>query len=385
MDFSYTDEQRQLADTLRRYAENEYTVEHRRKVAREHDGLCRAAWRTYAEFGLLALTVPEAYGGFSGSAADIFVVQYEAGRALLLEPLIPSSVVSAGMIAAHGSESFKARWLPALADGSKIVTPAWQERNARFDFDRPQTIASALGDGYRIDGGKLHVWHGGAADAFIVPAWNPAVEAVTLFMVDAHAQGVSVRAYPTVDGQRAAEVTFESVIVAASDVLGDPRKGAVILEAGLDSGIAALCAASVGAIDQLIGTTAEYLRTRRQFGQPLAAFQALRHRLADMQVQKELALSMTHLAVAAIDASTPAERRRAISGAKAMVARAARFIGQNAIQLHGGIGVTAELVVGDYFKFLTAAGQMFGDADHHTDRFARTVAEDCGSAPAFAG
>jgi alkylation response protein AidB-like acyl-CoA dehydrogenase len=374
MDFSWTEEQRQLADTLRRFADNEYTVEHRRKVARDHQGLCRDAWRAYAEFGVLGLTVPEAYGGFAGRATDTFVVQHEAGRALLLEPIIASSVVSVSLLAEHGSEQLKEAWLPALADGSKIVTPAWQERNARYDFQSPRTTASAVGEGFRLDGGKLHVWHGGAADAFIVSAWNAAVEAVTLFVVPANAKGVTVRAYPTVDGQQAAEVTFESVFVEAAQMLGDPRHGAAILEAGLERGIAALCAASVGAMERLIEMTAEYLRTRRQFGQPLAAFQALRHRLADMLVQKELALSMAHLAAAALESGSAQERRRGVSAAKAMVAKAGRFVGQQAIQLHGGIGVTAELAVGDYFKFLTAAAQLFGDADHHIDTFTRAAA-----------
>jgi alkylation response protein AidB-like acyl-CoA dehydrogenase len=383
MDFSWTEEQRQLADTLQRYAENEYTVEHRRKVMREHGGLCRKAWSAYAEFGVLGLTVPEAYGGFDGRATDTFVVQYEAGRALLLEPLIASSVMSAGMLAAYGGEHLKKAWLPALADGGKIVTVAWQERNARYDSRTPQTTASAVGEHYRLDGVKLHVGHGGTADAFIVSAWNAAENAVTLFMVPAHAPGVTVRVYPTVDGQHAAEVTFESVIVQAADMLGDARDGATILQAGLDRGIAALCAASVGAMERMIAMTAEYLRTRRQFGQPLAAFQALRHRLADMLVQKELALSMAHLAAAAVESSPAAERTRTVSAAKVLVAKAGRFIGENAIQLHGGIGVTAELELGDYFKFLTAAGQLFGDADHHTDVFVRTPVEG-GAAPAFA-
>ncbi|MEM5369571.1 acyl-CoA dehydrogenase [Paraburkholderia azotifigens] len=376
MDFSWTEEQRQLADTLRRFAENEYTVEHRRKVTRDHQGLCRNAWRAYAEFGVLALGVPEAYSGFAGRATDTFVVQYEAGRALLLEPLIASSVMSVSILAEHGGERLKEAWLPALADGSRIVTPAWQERNARYDFHAPRTTARAVGEGFRLDGCKLHVWHGGVADAFIVSAWNAAVDAVTLFVVPASAQGVIVRAYPTVDGQQAAEVTFESVFVESAQVLGDPRRGATILEAGIERGIAALCAASVGAMERLIEMTAEYLRTRHQFGQPLAAFQALRHRLADMLVQKELALSMTHFATAALESDSAEERRRAVSAAKAMVTKAGRFVGQHAIQLHGGIGVTAELVVGDYFKFLMGAAQLFGDADHHVDVFARTAAQE---------
>ncbi|SAL37397.1 Acyl-CoA dehydrogenase [Caballeronia cordobensis] len=373
MDFNYTEEQRQLADTLRRFSENEYTAEHRRNVTRDHAGLCRDAWRAYAEFGVLGLDVPEEYGGFGNGAADVFAVQREAGRALLLEPVIASSVMSASMLAAHGSTQLKDTWLPSLADGRKIVVPAWQERDARYDFRAPKARASKEGEGFRIDGSKVHVWHGGAADAFIVSAWNADAEAVTLFIVPANAKGVTVRAYPTVDGQQAAEVHFDAVIVRAADMLGHARDGADILEAGIGRGIAALCGASVGAMERLIEMTAEYLNTRRQFGQPLAAFQALRHRLADMMVQKEMALSMAYCAIAAVQQQDAAQRRRDISAAKTVVAKAGRFVGEQAIQLHGGIGVTAELAVGDYFKFLTAAGQMFGDASHHTDLYAQAI------------
>lgn len=376
MDFAYNEDQRLLADSLRRFIDRRYTVEHRRQVTREQDGFCRESWQFYANLGMLGLTIPEAYGGFFGTAADTFVVQYEAGRGLLLEPIIPSCVISAGIIRCYGTEAQKQDWLPAIADGSKVLTVAYQELGSRYDIDAPSATATRHGNGYRIDGCKRHVWHGGAADAFIVSAWNLDLQSVSLFIVPSTSVGVSVRDYPTMDSQRAAEVVFQSVQLAESAMLRSETAGVEMLQMGLDQGVAALCAASVGAMERLIDMTSEYLRSRKQFGQPLASFQALRHRMADMLVQKELALSMAHLAASAVESQVPLERRRKISAAKAIVGKAGRFIGQQAIQLHGGMGVTAELAVGDYFKFLTMMDPLLGDTDHHTSAFASLLDAD---------
>jgi alkylation response protein AidB-like acyl-CoA dehydrogenase len=367
MDFSYSEEQRQLADSLRRFTEERYPIDARRKAVRNPDGFSRDAWRTYAEFGVLALTIASDHGGFDGNATDTFAVQFEAGRALLPEPLIPSAVMAAGLIQRFGTGAQRQGWLPAIAEGREIMTLAYQEPDSRYDFARPSTVARAQDDGFVIDGRKTHVWHGEAAHSLIVSAWNSAAQGVSLFVVPASAAGVSVRAYPTLDGERAAEVTFQSVRVPHGAMLGDGARGEAMLEAALELGIAASCASSAGAMERLIEMTAEYLRTRKQFGQALGRFQALRHRVADMLVQKELALSMAHLAASAIDETDIVERRRMISSAKLIVSRAARFVGEQAVQLHGGMGVTAELAVGDYFKYLTAASLRLGDADFHAD------------------
>ncbi|SAL45275.1 Acyl-CoA dehydrogenase [Caballeronia arvi] len=367
MDFSYSDEQRQLADSLRRFTDERYPIDARRKALRAPDGFSRDAWRAYAEFGLLGLTISSEYGGFDGNATDTFAVQFEAGRALLCEPLIPCAVMAAGLIELAGTDAQRQACLPAIAEGREIVALAFQEQESRYDFARPSVTARANGDGFVLDGRKVHVWHGEAAHTLIVSAWNASAEALSLFIVPASAAGVSVRAYPMLDGERAAEVTLQAVRVPQSAMLGNGARGEAMLEAALERGIAALCASSAGAMARLIEMTGEYLLTRKQFGQPLGRFQALRHRVADMLVQKELALSMAHLAASAIDVGDATERRRMISSAKLMVGRAARFVGEQAVQLHGGMGVTAELAVGDYFKYLTASSLRLGDADYHAD------------------
>ncbi|BBU32489.1 acyl-CoA dehydrogenase (plasmid) [Burkholderia sp. THE68] len=367
MDFSYSEEQRQLADSLRRFTEERYPIDARRHAVRYPDGFSRDAWRTYADFGVLGLTIASDYGGFDGTATDTFAVQFEAGRALLPEPLIPCAVMAAGLIQRFGSDAQRQARLPEMAEGREIVTLAYQEPESRYDYAQPETTARVQDDGFVLDGHKVHVWHGGAAHSLIVSAWNASIQAMSLFIVPTAAAGVTVRAYPTLDGERAAEVTVQAVRVPQRAMLGDGAHGAAMIEAALELGIAASCAASAGAMERLIEMTSEYLCTRKQFGQALGRFQALRHRLADMLVQKELALSMAHLAASAIGETDATERRRMISSAKLIVSRAARFIGEQAVQLHGGMGVTAELAVGDYFKYLTAASLRLGDADFHAD------------------
>jgi alkylation response protein AidB-like acyl-CoA dehydrogenase len=371
MDFSYSDEQRQLADSLRRFTTDQYSIEARRRAASGAPGFSLDAWKALAEFGVLGLGMSSQFGGFDGDATDCFVVQFEAGRALLPEPLIACAVVSASLIQRFGTDAQRRVVLPAIAEGREIVTLAYQERDGRYDFTRPSTVAVAHADGFVLDGRKTHVWHGGAAHTLIVSAWNAAAQSVSLFLVPASASGVEVRAYPTLDGERAADLIFHQVRLRADAMLGEATRGEAMLEAALQSGIAALCAASAGAMERLIEMTADYLRTRRQFGQPLARFQALRHRMADMLTQKELAVSVAHLAASAIDHPDADRRRRMVSSAKLVMNRAARFVGEQAVQLHGGMGVTAELAVGDYFKYLTAASLRFGDTDFHADALAR--------------
>lgn len=367
MDFSYSEEQRQLADSLRRFTEERYPIDARRKAVREPEGFSRDAWRVYAEFGLLGLNISSDHGGFDGNATDTFAVQFEAGRALLPEPLIPCAVMAAGLIQRFGTAAQRQACQPAIAEGREIVTLAYQEAGARYDFARPVTVACVENGGFVLDGRKVHVWHGEAAQSLIVSAWNTSAQVMSLFVVPVSAAGVAIRGYPTLDGERAAEVTLQAVHVPHSALLGDDPRGEPMLEAALELGIAALCASNAGAMERLIDMTADYLRTRKQFGQVLGRFQALRHRMADMLVQKELALSMAHLAASAIDETDAGERRRMISSAKLIVSRAARFIGEQAVQLHGGMGVTAELAVGDYFKYLTASSLRLGDADFHAD------------------
>jgi alkylation response protein AidB-like acyl-CoA dehydrogenase len=373
MDFTYSEEQRMLADSLRRFVESEYTFAQRRR--RMHDGgsFDRAVWSQFTALGVLGLTVPQEYGGFGEGAASRLVVQRELGRALVLEPVTPCSVMSAAILARHGSTAQKERWLRAIAAGEKIVVPAYAETSSRYRLDAVQTRVLHTGAGYVLDGAKALVWHGEAADAFIVSARIAGTGAPALFIVPRETRGVAVTGYPTADGLRAADLRLSEVELGAHALIGNTAGGLAALAHGVDHGIAALCAEAVGAMERLIEITAEYLRTRRQFGVPLASFQALQHRMADMLVQKELALSMAYVAAQALDEADARQRRRMLAAAKVTVAKAGRFVGQQAVQLHGGMGVTDELEVGDYFKRLTMFDPQLGDSDYHLARYCEAM------------
>ncbi|WP_454727386.1 MULTISPECIES: acyl-CoA dehydrogenase family protein [Cupriavidus] len=374
MDFNYSEEQQMLADSLRRFIDTEYTFARRRASARGGNSLDRAAWAQLAEMGVLGLTVPAEYGGFGESAASQLVVQRELGRGLLLEPVTPAAVISAAVLNAYGSAAQKAQWLPAIASGERIVTLAYLEPATRYRPESARAAAERKGDGYQLNGTKTLAWHGEAADAFLVSARLAGSNELSLFLVPRDAPGLSVRGYPAMDGLRAADLTLHDATVSADALVGGESNGLAALTHGIDHGIAALCAEAAGAMERLIEITGEYLRTRQQFGKPLAAFQALQHRMADMLVQKELALSMAYVAAQALDESDPAQRRRMLSGAKVVVARAGRFVGQQAVQLHGGMGMTDELEVGDYFKRLTMIDPLLGDSDFHVQRYGEVMA-----------
>jgi alkylation response protein AidB-like acyl-CoA dehydrogenase len=368
MDFNYSEEQQMLADSLRRFVDNAYPFATRRRIARERSGFDRAIWEAMAEMGVTGLTVPAAFGGFGEGAASQLVVHRELGRGLVLEPVIPSAVMATVVLSAFGTPAQQAAWLPALASGQRIVAVAYLEPASRYRPEAAQARAVRSGDGYILDGIKSMVWHGEAADACLVTARLDGELALFL----APTECLTVTAYPTMDGTRGADLRFASVTLGADALV--TREGMAALQHGLDHGIAAQAAAAAGAMERLIDITAEYLRTRRQFGIPLATLQALQHRMADMLVQKELALSMAYVAAQALDEPDPAARQRMLAGAKVMVARAGRFVGQQAVQLHGGMGMTDELEVGDYFKFLTMTDVLLGDSDFHLERYGAAMA-----------
>jgi len=373
MDFNYSEEQQMLADSLRRFIDTEYTFARRRASARGGNSLDRAAWAQLAEMGVLGLTVPAEYGGFGESAASQLVVQRELGRGLVLEPVTPAAVISTAVLSAYGSAAQKEAWLPAIAGGERIVTLAYLEPTTRYRAESARAAAERKDDGYQLNGTKTLAWHGEAADAFLVSARLAGSNELSLFLVPGDTPGLSVHGYPTMDGLRAADITLHDATVGAAALVGSEGNGLAALTHGIDHGIAALCAEAAGAMERLIEITGEYLRTRQQFGKPLAAFQALQHRMADMLVQKELALSMAYVAAQALDETDPAQRRRMLSGAKVVVARAGRFVGQQAVQLHGGMGMTDELEVGDYFKRLTMIDPLLGDSDFHVQRYGEVM------------
>ncbi|WER50027.1 acyl-CoA dehydrogenase [Cupriavidus sp. WKF15] len=373
MDFTYSEEQQMLADSLRRFIDTEYTFDARRKSSRAGEALDRGVWNKLAEMGVLGLTVPADFGGFGEGAASQLVVQRELGRGLVLEPVTPSGVMSAAILSAYGSQQQKEEWLPAIASGERIVTLAYLEPTTRYRPETARASAERSGNGYVLNGTKSLVWHGASADAYLLSARIAGNNDVALFLVPRDSAGLNVTGYPTIDGMRAADVSLQNVTVSADALVGQPADGLAALGLGMEHGVAALCAEGAGAMEKLIEITGEYLGTRQQFGKPLGAFQALQHRMADMLVQKELALSMAYVAVQALDETDPARRRRMLSAAKVTLARAGRYVGQQAVQLHGGMGMTDELAVGDYFKRLTMLDQLLGDSDHHLQRFGEVM------------
>jgi alkylation response protein AidB-like acyl-CoA dehydrogenase len=369
MDFDYTDEQRQLSDTLARYIAKEYGFDRRQAIARSAPGMSDAHWKAFAELGLLALAVPEAHGGLGGTAVDTMIAMEALGRGLVLEPYLATAVVCARLVADVGSDAQKADILPAIAAGERVLAFAHHEQGARYELAHCATAARGEGAHYVIDGAKSVVLAGPQAAQLIVSARTAGATrdetGLSLFVVDPAAAGVSIRGYPTQDGARAAEIGFAGVRVPAAALLGSEDDAFPAIERAIDYGIAALCGEAVGVMAALNEATLEYLKTREQFGGPIGRFQALQHRIVDMFIATEQARSMAIMASVGVEADDRRARRRAVSMAKALVGQSARLVGQQAVQLHGGMGVTCELIVSHHFKRLASINATWGDADHH--------------------
>ena len=369
MDFNFKEEQQQFADALRRWVGKDYTFETRKRIVHSASGVSDVAWNTLVELGMTALPVPEEQGGFSGTAVDMLVVMQELGRGLVVEPYF-ATVWGAKFLQLAGNQHHR---LEDVAKGELKLACALGEKHSRHDLADIKTIASINGEGYRIDGTKTVVIHGGQAGALIVSARSAGTQrdtnGISLFVVPVETPGVVIRDYRTIDGQRAATVQFNHVAVPASALLGKMGGGWDMLEEAADYGVSLLCAEAVGAMDAIFNATLEYLKTRQQFGAPIGRFQALQHRMADMYIHLEQARSMAMLVAARMDCDAE-ERRRVASAAKVRIGQAAKFIGQQAVQLHGGMGVTDELPAAHHFKRLTMIDLTLGDVDHHLERFA---------------
>ena len=360
MDFSYKEEQQAFADALRRWVERDYTFEKRRAIVHSEAGVSPEAWATLVELGMTALPVPEAQGGFDGTAVDMLVVMQELGRGLVVEPYFATVLGAKFLALAGGQEAL----LERIAAGEVKLACALAEQQSRHDLSAISAVATGGLENAAVSGVKTVVLHGGQADAFIVSAKVDG--AIALFLVDADTAGVAVRDYRTIDGMRAATVSFDH---APATPLGAPGQGWEILEAATDYGATLLCAEAVGVMDALFAATLDYLKTRQQFGAPIGKFQALQHRMADMFIHLEQARSIAMLAAVKVASGDAEERRRVVSAAKARVGQAAQFVGQQAVQLHGGMGVTDELPAAHLFKRLTTIGLTLGDTDHHVQRF----------------
>ena len=372
MDFSLAEERRLLQDTIKRYLAREYTFEQRRKRLAAGAGFSREVWKQLADLGVLGIGIPEDDGGMGGNAFDAMIVMEALGRALVVEPYLSTVVLGAGIVSDAGNDAQRAAWLPAIAAGEKLLSFAHGEAAARYATSHVETRAIRRGDGWKLDGAKAVVLNGDSADALIVSARTSGNasdrDGISLFVVDPKARGVSVRAYPTQDAGRAADVRLDGVEVGGDMRLGAEGKALAVIERALDRANAALCAEAIGIIEALNEATLEYLKTRKQFGQPIGRFQALQHRMADMTIKAVEARSMAILAASAMSSTDANERARRVASGKAFVAQAGRFVGQQAIQLHGAIGMTDELVVSHWFKRLAMIDVTFGDAEHHLGR-----------------
>jgi pimeloyl-CoA dehydrogenase small subunit len=370
MDFELSDEQRLLKDSVDRWAGDRYDALSQINASRSQPlGFSEAHWREMAELGLLGLPFAEADGGFGGGPVETMVTMEALGRALAPEPYLASVVLGGGLLALAGDAKQRSALLPRLASGEQRLALAHGEAQARYDLQDVATTATQVGNGFRLEGRKTIVLNADAAEVLIVSARTSGERrdprGISLFLVRADALGVTVSPYPTNDGGRAADVAFDAVDLPADAMLGAPDQGLPLIECVIDQAIAAVAAEAVGAMDALLALTVEHLKTRKQFGAPIGAFQSLQHRAVDMLTAVEQARSMTLYATMMAASQDAGERRAALSAAKVQINNSARFVGQQAVQLHGGLGMTMEYLGAHYFRRLAMIEQSFGDTPHH--------------------
>jgi alkylation response protein AidB-like acyl-CoA dehydrogenase len=374
MDFDFSDEQQQLHETVDRYLGEQYDFVRYRAINASAEGWDRAAWQGLAELGVLGINVPVEQGGLGFGPLETLAMMGVCGRNLVLEPVLSSAVIATALLRTFARQAAAADLLGAMAGGAKIAVLAHFESGARFDSRTVTTRAERSDAGYVLNGHKGVVMHAPAADLLLVSARTSGAvgdaHGVSLFLVPGGSAGLTLDAYPTLDGQRAADLYCRDVAVPEAMRLGAEGEALAAVEAALDVGVAALCAEAVGVMQALVDATVQYVQSRQQFGQPIGRFQALQHRIADMLVHLEQARSMSYLAALRCADDDLAVRRRALSAAKTVIGQSGRFIGQQAVQLHGGMGMTDELVVSHWFRRLTAADILFGDSDTHLQRYA---------------
>lgn len=376
MNFELTEDQTLLADSVRRMIERHYDFDARRKIIASAEGFSAEVWSTLAELGLLGLAVREDNGGFGGGANDLVPVMEAIGEGLLVEPFA-ETVATARLVERAGNAAQRAAVLPAVVEGSARLALAWAERASRYDLHGIATRARRDGEGWVLDGEKVAVAGAPLAGRIVVTArtaGEPGERAgIALFLLDPLAAGVTVNSYRAQDSTRAADIRLAGVRLAPDALLGAEGEGLAALEEAVDFACALTCAEAVGAMQSACDATLEYLKTRQQFGVPIGTFQALQHRIVDMYISTEQARSIAYLACARVDgAASAAERGRTVAAARVKISDAARHVGQESIQLHGGMGMTDEMKVSHTFKRLTVISQAFGDADHWLGRFAAT-------------
>ena len=375
MNFSLTEEQTALKDSIGKFLARDYTFDDRWKIIKSREGWSRAHWNQLAEIGLMALPVAEADGGLGGGGVDAMVVMEQIGKGLVLEPYLGCVVLPAALIKAAAAQAQRANLCEGLASGETLYAFAHTEPGQRYERASVALVAIPKGEGYELNGKKISVLGGDCADVLIVSAKVSGDAEASLFLVPATAAGVTRHAYPMQDAQRGADIEFANVTVGADALLGARGNAQAAIDYALDVACAALCAEAVGTMTELQKITIEYLKTRKQFGRALGTNQALQHRAVDMLMHVEMSRSMALEAATAVDNADAGERAKAISGAKVLIGQACRFVGQNAVQLHGGIGVTHELNTSHYFKRLTMISVTFGDSDWHLARYGDALLE----------
>ncbi len=376
MDFSFTEEQTLLRNSVQGLLASKYDFDTRRKIVKSADGMSKEIWAQFAEMGLLAAPFSEEQGGFGGGAIETMIVLEEMGRNLVVEPYLETVVIAGGFLREGASADQQAAHIPGIVDGSTIWAFAYAEPQGRYNLADLVTTAKKDGAGYTINGYKAVVLGAPWAQKLVVTARTSGGQrdrdGVSVFIVDKNAPGVSTRDYPTVDGRRASEITFENVKVGADALIGAEGKGLPLVEKITDQAIAALSAEAVGCMGELNKATVEYCKTRKQFGVPIGKFQVLQHRMVDMFMAYEQSVSMTYMVNLKLE-ENEAERIKAAAGAKVQIGKAGRYVGQQAVQLHGGMGMTDELNVGHYFKRLTMIDTQFGNVDHQLKRYSNAA------------
>jgi len=374
MDFEYSDEQRLFSETLRKFLNTGYGFDARAKIITSSAGFSEDVWAAMAEMGILGVPFDAEHGGFGGNTVDMMVVMEALGEALVVEPYLATVGLGGRFIARGGTVAQQKQILPSLIAGKTKMAFAQTEPGARYELARVSARATPSGDGWVLEGDKRAVLHGGCADLLVVSARTAGAEGdahgISVFLVERGAPGVTVSEYRGLDNLRLADVRLSGVRVARTGLLGAEGGGWSLIEEVVDYATALVCAEAVGAIKYAHDATLDYLKTRRQFGVPIGSFQALQHRMVDILIAYEQARSIACLACVKVETADGAERRRIVSAAKIKIADAARHVSQEAVQLHGGMGMTEELKISHTFRRLTTIAQAFGDADHHLARFA---------------
>jgi alkylation response protein AidB-like acyl-CoA dehydrogenase len=373
MNFELSEEQKMIQQSVERFVQDNYDLNTRISLSANDCGYSSDFWKSMAELGWLGLPFDESDGGFGGNQIDVLVIMEQFGKGLVLEPYLASVVMSGGALKKGASESLKNEILPGLIEGTKQLSFAYAEQQSRFDLEDVITSARKEGDGFVLNGQKSMVQNAETADHIIVAARTSGgqidEDGITLFLIDTNSEGLSMDNFPTVDGLRASEITLENVSVSEDRVIGNIDEGFEILQSVANDAILALSAEAVGAMEVLYKDTVEYTQQREQFDHPMSEFQVLQHRMVDMFMEYEQCKSMLYRATME-SVQDPKAAQRTIHGLKHLIGKSGLFVGENAVQLHGGMGVTEELRVGHFFKRLLVIDSMFGNADHHLQKFA---------------